>query len=144
MTDAFLELDNPSWAGTTAAIVCQPHLGASQRKGWYRMIGTLVGAVVIVVLTACFPQDRALFLVALALWAVACALVATCGLPARSLPRQRDLHRYCKRRHRSRGTDFGVQDGRVQSCRNGRPRFPWLPIGRKIGGDRNDGDGLCK
>jgi hypothetical protein len=32
------------------------------------MIGTVVGTVVIVVLTACFPQDRALFLVALALW----------------------------------------------------------------------------
>jgi uncharacterized membrane protein YccC len=73
----WLELDNAFWAGTTAAIVCQPHLGASLRKGWYRMIGTVVGAVVIVVLTACFPQDRALFLVALALWCAACALVAT-------------------------------------------------------------------
>jgi uncharacterized membrane protein YccC len=41
------------------------------------MIGTFVGAVVIVVLTAWFPQDRALFLVALALWCAACALVAT-------------------------------------------------------------------
>ena len=28
-----LELDNPSWAGTSAAIVCQPVLGASLRKG---------------------------------------------------------------------------------------------------------------
>ena len=73
----WLELDNPFWAGTTAAIVCQPQLGASLRKGWYRMIGTLIGAVMIVVLTAWFPQDRALFLVALALWAAACALVAT-------------------------------------------------------------------
>jgi hypothetical protein len=34
-----------------------------------------------------------------------------------------------------------VQDGRVQSCWNGRPRFPWLPIDRKVSGDRNDGDG---
>ena len=55
----WLELDNPFWAGTSAAIVCQPHLGASLRKGWFRMIGTVVGAVAIVVLTACFPQDRA-------------------------------------------------------------------------------------
>src|SRR5271168_1798477 len=54
----WLELDNPFWAGTTAAIVCQPHLGASLRKGWYRMVGTLVGAVVIVVLTAWLPQAR--------------------------------------------------------------------------------------
>ncbi|MBO0734453.1 MAG: FUSC family protein [Methylocapsa sp.] len=73
----WLELDNPFWAGTSAAIVCQPHLGASLRKGWYRMIGTMVGAVAIVVLTALFPQARAPFLVALALWAAVCALVAT-------------------------------------------------------------------
>src|SRR3989440_4017962 len=73
----WLELDNPQWAGTTAAIVCQPHLGASLRKGWYRMIGTVVGAVAIVVMTACFPQDRAAFFVSLALWGAACALVAT-------------------------------------------------------------------
>jgi uncharacterized membrane protein YccC len=73
----WLELDKAFWAGTTAAFVCQPQLGASLRKGWYRMIGTSVGAVVIVVLTAWFPQARAPFLVALALWAAACALVAT-------------------------------------------------------------------
>jgi uncharacterized membrane protein YccC len=69
----WLELDNPQWAGTAAAIVCQPHLGASLRKGWFRM----VGAVAIVVMTACFPQDRAAFFVSLALWGAACALVAT-------------------------------------------------------------------
>jgi uncharacterized membrane protein YccC len=73
----WLELDNAYWAGTTAALVCQPHLGASLRKGWYRMIGTVIGAVAIVVLTACFPQDRAPFLLGLALWGAACALVAT-------------------------------------------------------------------
>ena len=38
----WLELDEPFWAGTSAAIVCQPRLGASLRKGWFRMIGTLV------------------------------------------------------------------------------------------------------
>src|SRR5438477_1887494 len=73
----WLELENAYWAGTTAAIVCQPHLGASLRKGWFRLIGTVVGAVAIVVLTACFPQDRAPFLVGLALWGAGCALVAT-------------------------------------------------------------------
>src|ERR1700741_1546809 len=72
-----LELPNAFWAGTTAAIVCQPHLGASLRKGWYRLIGTVVGAVAIVVMTACFPQDRAAFFVTLAVWGAACALVPT-------------------------------------------------------------------
>src|ERR1700758_4986073 len=73
----WLELDNAYWAGTSAAIVCQPHLGASLRKGWFRLIGTVVGAVAVVVLTACSPQDRAPFLIGLALWGAGCALVAT-------------------------------------------------------------------
>jgi uncharacterized membrane protein YccC len=73
----WLELSEPFWAGTSAAIVCQPHLGASLRKGWFRLIGTLIGAVAIVVLTACFAQDRVLFLGALALWGGASALAAT-------------------------------------------------------------------
>src|ERR1700675_2119938 len=63
----WLELDNAYWAGTSAAIVCQPSLGASLRKGWFRVIGTVVGAVAIVVLTAWFPQDRLGFLLGLAL-----------------------------------------------------------------------------
>ena len=40
-----LELADPYWAATSASIVCQPQVGASLRKGWFRMIGTLVGAV---------------------------------------------------------------------------------------------------
>jgi len=73
----WLELSDPYWAGVTAALVCQPHLGASLRRGWFRMIGTVVGAVAIVVLTACFPQNRVAFLVGLALWCAGCAFVAT-------------------------------------------------------------------
>src|SRR6201993_1310475 len=73
----WLELDNPYWAGTTAAIVCQPQLGASLRKGWFRMIGTVIGAAMSVVLVASFPQDRILFLSGLAVWGAACAFVAT-------------------------------------------------------------------
>jgi uncharacterized membrane protein YccC len=72
----WLQLDNPFWAGASAAIVCQPQLGASLRKGWFRMLGTLVGAIMSVVLTACFAQDRILFLAGLALWGAACSLVA--------------------------------------------------------------------
>src|ERR1700747_3642982 len=36
----WLELDNAYWAGTSAAIVCQPSLGASLRKASFRMIGS--------------------------------------------------------------------------------------------------------
>src|SRR5215467_1077891 len=73
----WLQLDDPFWAGTSAAIVCQPQLGASLRKGWFRMIGTVVGAVMIVVLTAFFPQDRIAYLGLLALWCSICAFGAT-------------------------------------------------------------------
>src|SRR5258708_26066355 len=41
------------------------------------MVGTAVGATVIVVLTACFPQDRIAFLVLLAFWCGLCAFAAT-------------------------------------------------------------------
>src|SRR5712691_5161773 len=73
----WLDLDNPFWAGTSAVIVCQPQLGASLRKGWFRMIGTVIGATAIVVLTASFPQDRIAFLGLLALWGAICAFGAT-------------------------------------------------------------------
>lgn len=73
----WLQLDNAFWAGLTAGVVCQPQLGASLRKGWYRLIGTFAGSLAILVLTACFPQARAPFLVALAMWGAACAFAAT-------------------------------------------------------------------
>src|ERR1700734_529096 len=69
----WLELDNPFWAGTSAAIVCQPQLGASLRKGWFRMVGTVIGAIAAVVLSALFPQDRIAFITLLALWCGICA-----------------------------------------------------------------------
>jgi uncharacterized membrane protein YccC len=72
-----LELENPSWAGTSAALVCQPILGASLRKGWFRMIGTVIGATAAVVLSACFPQSRIGFLLGLAVWGGLCASAAT-------------------------------------------------------------------
>jgi uncharacterized membrane protein YccC len=73
----WLQLDNPFWAGASAATVCLPELGASLRKGWFRMIGTVIGAIAIVVLTAWFPQDRISFLALLALWIAVCAFAAT-------------------------------------------------------------------
>src|SRR6266404_6629690 len=73
----WFEPDNAYWAGTSAAIVCQPSLGASLRKGSFRMIGTVLGAVAIVVLTACFPQSRIGFLLGLTVWGAICGFIAT-------------------------------------------------------------------
>ena len=71
-----LELSEPSWAATTAAIVCQPVLGASLRKAPFRLIGTVIGAIGIVILAALFRQSREGFLVGLALWCAVSASVA--------------------------------------------------------------------
>src|SRR3977135_2509183 len=54
----WLQLDDAYWAGTSASVVAQPGLGASLRKGRYRAIGTLLGALVIVLLIAVFPQSH--------------------------------------------------------------------------------------
>jgi uncharacterized membrane protein YccC len=72
-----LQLSDPTWAVTTAAIVCTPVLGASLRKAFFRMIGTVVGAIGIVILAALVRQDRIGFLVGLALWCAASAFIAT-------------------------------------------------------------------
>jgi uncharacterized membrane protein YccC len=72
-----LELPTPAWSGTTAALVCLPTLGSSLRKGWYRLIGTVVGASAAVVLTAILIDNRAAFLIALAAWAGVCAVLST-------------------------------------------------------------------
>jgi uncharacterized membrane protein YccC len=73
----WLELDNAYWAGTSAAIMCQPSLGASLRKGWFYVIGTIFGVVAIVLLTAFTVQDRFGFLFGLAVWGAVCGFVAT-------------------------------------------------------------------
>src|SRR6516225_2000094 len=72
-----LQLSDPTWAVTTAAIVCTPVLGASLRKAFFRMIGTVVGAIGIVILAALARQDRIGFLVGLVLWCAVSAFVAT-------------------------------------------------------------------
>lgn len=73
----YLELDAPYWAATSAAISCQPTLGASRRKGMFRLVGTLVGAVFVVVLAAVFPQSRYGFLIGVALWGALCGFAAS-------------------------------------------------------------------
>ncbi len=71
------QLDNAYWAATSACIVAQPALGASLRKGRFRAIGTVTGAIAIVLLTAVFPQERVGLLVSLTLWIAICGYLAT-------------------------------------------------------------------
>ncbi len=72
-----LELDAPYWAATSAAISCQPTLGASRRKGAFRLVGTLTGAVFVVLLAATFPQSRYGFLIGVAVWGALCGFAAS-------------------------------------------------------------------
>src|ERR1700722_14908765 len=72
-----LELDEPSWSATTAAIICQPVLGASLRKAPFRLIGAVIGGTGIVILAALFRQARLGFFVGIALWCAVSAFVAT-------------------------------------------------------------------
>src|SRR5579862_8358987 len=71
----WFQLEEAHWAGTSASIVAQPALGASLRKGRFRAIGTIAGGILIVLLTAVFPQDHGGFLLGLTLWAVICGLL---------------------------------------------------------------------
>jgi uncharacterized membrane protein YccC len=72
-----LEFDSGFWAGITATVVCQPSLGSSLRKARVPAIGTFVGAVAILLLTAAFPQNRPGMLLGLALWIGVCGFFAS-------------------------------------------------------------------
>jgi uncharacterized membrane protein YccC len=65
-------LDEPKWALLTVFIVAQPQSGLVLAKSFYRIIGTLIGAVVALLFVALFAQERVLFLGALALWVGLC------------------------------------------------------------------------
>lgn len=73
----WLQLDNAFWAPLTAAIVCQPSIGASLRKGQFRIIGTSIGAIAIVLLTSTMPQGRIALFAGLFAWAGLAGFAAT-------------------------------------------------------------------
>jgi uncharacterized membrane protein YccC len=66
------ELEQPRTAMLTVAIVMQSRSGMVFAKSYYRLIGTLVGVAVSVLLVALFAQERVLFLVCMALWIGLC------------------------------------------------------------------------
>ncbi|WP_226703013.1 FUSC family protein [Microbulbifer elongatus] len=68
--------DKPMWAGLAVALVSLDSLGLSLNKGLMRMLGTLVAAVVALVLVGLFPQDRWLFMAALSMWVGCCTYLA--------------------------------------------------------------------
>ena len=73
-----LEVPQPQTALVTVFIVMQPQSGPVLAKSAWRLLGTLVGLVMAVVLIALFGQHSEIFLAALAVWVGLC-----CGFAAR-------------------------------------------------------------
>jgi uncharacterized membrane protein YccC len=69
-------LDQPKWALLTVFIIAQPQSGMVLAKGFHRILGTIVGAAVALILVSLFAQQRELFLATLALWIGLCTFVA--------------------------------------------------------------------
>ncbi len=73
----FAQVDSASSAGVCVAILAQPSAGMAASKAIYRVIGTLVGGWVALMLLAAFPQDRTMLLAGFALWLGVCTFAAT-------------------------------------------------------------------
>src|SRR6266850_7604276 len=69
-------LDQPQWALLTVFIVSQPQSGLVLAKSFYRIIGTLIGAAVALLLVALFAQERVLFLGTLSIWIGLCTFAS--------------------------------------------------------------------
>lgn len=70
-------LEQPQWALMTAFIVAQSLSGMVVQKGLARLLGTLIGASMTVLLMALFAQAPWLFLIAVALWMGLCTAAST-------------------------------------------------------------------
>jgi uncharacterized membrane protein YccC len=72
-----MQLPQPGTAMLTTVIVMHRQSGMVLAKGFYRVLGTLVGALAALLIVALFPQQSAPFLLVMALWIGACAAGAT-------------------------------------------------------------------
>ncbi|HUO54442.1 MAG TPA: FUSC family protein, partial [Rhodoblastus sp.] len=73
----WLELDSPSTATVTVLIVAAPVRGMILSKSLYRLLGTLFGGAVALVLVDLCGQNSELFILAVALWVALCTALAT-------------------------------------------------------------------
>ncbi|WP_034294707.1 FUSC family protein [Herbaspirillum sp. RV1423] len=69
-----LDLESPRSGLITVFIVMQPQSGMILAKSFYRVIGTLIGSVAIVVFVGLFAQTPELFLLATAVWIGLCTM----------------------------------------------------------------------
>jgi uncharacterized membrane protein YccC len=72
-----LELDSPGSSVVTVLIVSSPLPGMVLSKGIWRLVGTVVGVVISVLLIAQFSQSPPAFVLALAIWLGLCTYVSS-------------------------------------------------------------------
>jgi uncharacterized membrane protein YccC len=72
----WLELEAPSTAALTVAILATPTRGEALHKASYRLIATLIGVTAAIAITAFFSQSRDLLLAAFAAWIGLCVYAA--------------------------------------------------------------------
>ncbi|WP_250441443.1 FUSC family protein [Caballeronia sp. AZ1_KS37] len=71
-----LDIPTPRTAMTTVFVLMQPQSGMVLSKSFYRMVGTIIGTIVAVMLGALFPQQPPLYIGALTLWVSLCTAAA--------------------------------------------------------------------
>lgn len=72
-----LRLEQPQWAVMTVFIVSQPVAGMVLAKGFFRLLGTLVGALAALAITAAVGASPWLFVAVLAIWIGLCTFAAS-------------------------------------------------------------------
>jgi uncharacterized membrane protein YccC len=69
-------LDDPRWSFLTVFVVSQPDSGLVLAKGFYRILGTIAGMLVVIALVFGLAQYGELFVAALAVWICFCNFAA--------------------------------------------------------------------
>ena len=72
----WLQLDTPSTAALTVAILAEPTRGQALDKATFRLLATVVGVMASIAITGAFSQARDLLLVAFAAWLGICVFAA--------------------------------------------------------------------
>jgi uncharacterized membrane protein YccC len=71
----WLQLQGPATAATTVAVLALQTRGQTYQKAAYRVLATIIGGVVSLVIAGLFPQTRALFMIGVAGWLGLCIYV---------------------------------------------------------------------
>jgi uncharacterized membrane protein YccC len=72
----WLQLEAPSTAALTVAILAEPTRGQALEKAGFRLIATIVGVTASFAVTGLFPQARNLMLAAFSVWLGICVFTA--------------------------------------------------------------------